>query len=320
MTQEIVWLSTQNDIQPGLLGGKGSGLRQLAKLGLPVPPGFVLTTNFFAAKNLPQFFTEQDGLLQTAYAQLEEQLNVKNLAVAVRSSALAEDGQFHSFAGAFDTFLWVRGLADILDKISQCHKSLFSVRANDYRAEMAVTGEATAVPQMAVIVQAMIPARAAGVVMTLNPSNGDRSKIAIESTWGLGQLLVDGTINPDRFLVDKITGEIIAQTIAHKTQMLQATGTSQSGTAVVPVPPHLADSPSLTPEEIEELCGYGRFLENHFGTPQDIEFAIYQNQIFILQARPETVWAQKQVKVYGLNGRPIDHIVNTLTNFGITKP
>jgi phosphoenolpyruvate synthase/pyruvate phosphate dikinase len=86
------------------------------------------------------------------------------------------------------------------------------------------------------------------------------------------------------------------------------------------MPHHLAVSPSLAKEEIEELCGYGRLLENHFGAPQDIEFATYQNQVFILQARPETAWAQKQTKVYGLNGRPIDHIVSTLTNFGKTKP
>lgn len=320
MTQEIVWLSTQDDVRPGLLGGKGNGLLQLTKLGLPVPPGFVLTTNFFATKNLPQIAAEQNDLIQAAYAQLEEQLNIKNPAVAVRSSALAEDGQLHSFAGAFNTFLWVRGLADIADKICQCHNSLFSARANGYRAEMALTDEETAVPQMAIIIQAMIPAQAAGVMMTLNPSNGDRSKIAIESTWGLGRLLVDGTINPDRFLVDKITGEIIEQTIANKTKKLEATGTDRSGTAVAPVPHHLADLPSLTKEEIEELCGYGRLLETHFGIPQDIEFATYQNQIFILQARPETAWAQKQTKVYGLNGRPIDHIVNTLTSFGKTKP
>ena len=171
---------------------------------------------------------------------------------------------------------------------------------------------------MDVIVQAMIQGQAAGVMMTLNPQNGDRSKIVIESTWGLVQLLVDGAINPDRFLVDKVSGDIIEKTIAHKTELLQANETSQSGTAVTFVPSHLADSPSLTTDEIKELCSYGRRLETHFGIPQDIEFATYHNGIYLLQARPETVWVQKQKKVFGLNGRPIDYIVNTLTNFGKT--
>jgi len=319
MTQEIVWLSTQHDFNHELLGGKGRGLLQLTNLDLPVPPGFILTTRFFASPSRQETNDKKFGVLQTAYEQLEKQLKVKNPAVAIRSSALAEDSELHSFAGAFDTFLWIRGLADILHKIGECHQSLFSVRANGYRIEMAKGNGETAVPQMAVIVQAMIPAQSSGVMMTLNPSNGDRSKIVIESTWGLGQLLVEGNINPDRFLVDKITGEIIEQNTAHKSQMLEAHSNAQSGTAVAHVPPHLTDVPSLKPEEINELCAYGRFLENHFGTPQDIEFASYQKQIFILQARPETVWAQKQPKTYGLNGRPIDHIINTLTSFGKNK-
>ncbi|MCA9944745.1 MAG: PEP/pyruvate-binding domain-containing protein, partial [Anaerolineales bacterium] len=237
---------------------------------------------------------------------------------AVRSSAVDEDGEHRRFAGTFDTFLWVCGMADVLEKINQCQASLFSTRANNYRIQMKLAGGSTAVPPMAVIIQAMIPAQAAGVMMTLNPINGDRSKIAIESTWGLGQLLVDGTTTPDRFLVDKITGEVIEEKIAHKTKMLQANKKRESGTAVVPVPSHLAKASSLTTNELKELCSYGRRLETHFGVPQDIEFATYQNEIYLLQARPETVWAQKQKKVYGLNGRPIDYIVNTLTNFGKT--
>lgn len=320
MKQDIVWLASQKTMNPKLLGGKGNGLLQLANLGLPVPPGFVLTTSFFAAPNSSANSNQKNGSIKTAYKQLEAQLKVRNPAVAIRSSALAEDSQSHSFAGAFDTFLWVRGIADIQEKIAQCHASLFSVRANGYRENMTAAGGQTAVPQMAVVVQAMIPANAAGVLMTLNPSNGDRSKIVIESTWGLGQLLVDGSINPDRFFVDKITGEIIEQTVVPKTKMLQPLGTSRSGTAVGPVPQHLAEAPSLNPEAIDELCRYGRLLENHFGVPQDIEFATYQNQIFILQARPETVWTQQPPKNFGLNGRPIDHIVNTLTNFGKNKP
>lgn len=310
--QELIWLSTLKKVDHRLVGGKANGLLQLTKLGLPVPAGFVLTPIFFTTD-----LTRQKEQLIATYRQLEHSLNKPNPAVAVRSSASGEDGRQHSFAGAYDTFLWVQGIDELLEKVALCRSSLFSERATSYRAEMSES--TTAMPQMAIIIQAMVPARASGVMMTMNPSNGDRSKIAIESTWGLGQLLVDGTINPDRFLVDKITGELIDETITHKAQMLGADEQHGSGTAVIPVPQPLENAPSLTPKEIEALCGYGRLLENHFGTPQDIEFATYQNQIFILQARAETVWSQKQAKVYGLNGRPVDQIINTLTNFGKTK-
>lgn len=313
MTQEIVWLTAQENDSLALVGGKAHGLLRLVQSGCLVPPGFVLTPHFFAAPSKPD-------LLQAAYEQLAEATGLKNPAVAIRSSALAEDGESHSFAGAFTTFLGIRGLPDVSKKVAACQKSLFSVRARRYRAVLRLAGFKTAVPQMAVIVQAMVPAQAAGVMMTLNPVNGDRSKIVIEATWGLGQPLVDGSLTPDRFLIDKVTGEVIEQTIVPKSKMLQLAGSSQPGTAVVPVPQHLTNAPSLTPAEIEALCHDGRRLERRFGAPQDIEFAVYEHQLYLLQARPETVWARKQAKVHGLDDRPIDHIVKTLLNMGKSRP
>lgn len=313
MSQELIWLSTQETVTRQLIGGKGHGLLQLTKLGLPVPAGFILTTEFFATA----LTGPKEQLILAAYELLGQQLNKTDPAVAVRSSATHEDGQQHSFAGAHDTFLWIEGTKSLLEKIKMCRDSLFSERAAAYRREMS---KPTAVPQMAVIVQAMIPAQASGVLMTLNPSNGDRSKIIIESTWGLGQLLVDGAINPDRFLVDKVTDELIDQTIAVKTKAAHANNTSGSGISIAKIPSHLQNTPSLTEEEIHSLCQYGRLLETHFTAPQDVEFATYQKKIFILQVRPETVWAQKQSTVYGLKNRPIDHIVKHLINFGKTQP
>ena len=312
MYDDIIALSTQKTIDKELVGGKGWGLLQLSKLNLPIPPGFIITTPFFT-KTSTQSEAQTQPIL-AAYRQLGERLKTPNPAVAVRSSANSEDGQQHSFAGAFDTFLWVQGEKQLLEKISLCRESLYSERAKVYRQEM--REPTTAVPQMAVIVQAMIPAESSGVLMTLNPTSGDRSKIVIESNWGLGQLLVDGRINPDRFLIDKITNELIEETIATKTIMLQASQDAQGGTAVTDVPKHLQNAPSLTHQAVEKLCEYGRFLENHFGRPQDIEFALSQGEIFLLQVRPETIWATKQPPAHGLNANPVEHIVNVLTAFG----
>ena len=312
MHDDIIALSTQKTIDKELVGGKGWGLLQLSKLNLPIPPGFIITTPFFT-KTSTQSEAQTQPIL-AAYRQLGERLKTPNPAVAVRSSANSEDGQQHSFAGAFDTFLWVQGEKQLLEKINLCRESLYSERAKVYRQEM--REPTTAVPQMAVIVQAMIPAESSGVLMTLNPTSGDRSKIVIESNWGLGQLLVDGRINPDRFLIDKITNELIEETIATKTIMLQASQDAQGGTAVTDVPKHLQNAPSLTHQAVEKLCEYGRFLENHFGRPQDIEFALFQGEIFLLQVRPETIWAIKQPPTYGLNANPVEHIVNVLTAFG----
>lgn len=312
MHDDIITLSSPKPIDKERVGGKGWGLLQLSQLNLPLPPGFIITTTFFAHTATRP--TEQAQHILDAYRQLGAQLHTPEPAVAVRSSASSEDGQQHSFAGAFDTFLRVQGEKQLLEKVNLCRESLYSERANIYRQEM--PEDAAAVPQMAVIVQAMIPAESSGVLMTLNPTSGDRSKIVIEASWGLGQLLVDGSINPDRFLIDKITNERIAETIATKTKMLQANQASPAGTTITNVPEHLQNEPSLTHQEVDGLCKYGRLLENHFGLPQDIEFAIFQGEIFLLQVRPETIWAQKQTPAYGLSPNPVEQIVGTLTTFG----
>lgn len=319
MTPEIVWLSSKEAVSRQLLGGKGSGLLSLTNLGLPVPLGFIVTTSFFATNRSTEFTNEQRIQIAAAYDLLGQQLNTKEPAVAVRSSAAAEDGKLHSFAGAHDTFLWIRGIEEMLEKILMCQSSLFSARAEQYRSAMGMAHGKTAVPPMAVVVQAMVPARSSGVMMTLNPSNGDRSKIVIESTWGLGQLLVDGAVIPDRFLIDKVTNQVIDTKLAKKLKQLCPGSTTKFGVSAIQVKANKQEAPSLTLEEIRQLAEYGRHLESHFGTPQDIEFATTKTGIFILQARPETVWSHKKRQSLGLNAQPIEHIIATLTNFGKHK-
>ena len=314
MTQQIVWLDTLEPIDRQWVGGKAMGLLELTKLGLPVPPGFVLTTAFFATDQTTSIAYWQEQI-STAYQQLGEKMQQKTPAVAVRSSAIAEDGEQHSFAGLHDTFLWICGQQAVREKVQQCQNSLFSTRATAYRATLEANNGATAVPQMAVIVQAMVPARASGVMMTLNPSNGDRSKVVIESTWGLGQLLVDGSVIPDRFLLDKVTQQLIETAVAHKTKQMQPAPDN----TISEVTLEQQDLPSLSEAELSQLVMYGRLLENHFGTPQDIEFATTQDGIYILQTRPETAWTHKQHQPHGLKAKPIDNILNMLTNFGGQK-
>jgi pyruvate,water dikinase len=312
MAPNIVWLSSKDAVSPQQLGGKGNGLHILTNLGLPVPSGFILTTAFFATNGSRNFSANQKAKILAAYHLLGQQIDEAEPAVAIRSSAIAEDGNLHSYAGIHDSFLWVDGFEEVLNKISCCRNSLFSERAKMYRSKI----EETAVPQMAVIVQAMVPAQTSGVMMTLNPSNGDRSKIVIESTWGLGQMLVDGSIIPDRFLIDKVTNQLIETKLARKTKQLQPQLFPNSGVSTINVAANRQEIPSLTQEEIEQLADYGRQLEAHFSIPQDIEFATNKNNIFILQSRPETVWSQKKRQPFGLTTRPVEQIIATLTNFG----
>ena len=317
MTPKIVWLSSGETISRQLLGGKGAGLLILNSLGLPVPLGFILTTAFFTSNARGELSSSQKAHIAAAYLHLSQKTNERQPAVAIRSSAVAEDGDLHSFAGVHDTFLGICGIEDVIENVSRCQESLFSARARLYRAKLEEANGTTAVlPQMAVVVQVMVPARASGVMMTLNPSNGDRSKIIIESTWGLGQSLVEGTIIPDRYLIDKVTNQLIETKLAIKSTKLHLNSSATSSVTKTPVKANKQEMPSLTQEELMQLAEYGRFLEEHFGIPQDIEFATTKDYIYVLQTRPETVWSQKKPKPKGLQSQPIEHIINTLTNFG----
>jgi pyruvate,water dikinase len=170
---------------------------------------------------------------------------------------------------------------------------------------------------MAVVVQQMAPARAAGVFMTLNPTNGDRSKVMIESVWGLGEPLVAGEADPDRFLVDKITGEIVRRDVAAKpTQAVRDPATGR-GVVLAPVAQERAAEPSLTGAEVAELVRVARLVERAAGAPQDGEFAVVPGEppdnVCLLQCRPETVWSRKPPKPLAPGRTAMQAVLATLT-------
>ena len=241
-------LDLRDSLEVELVGGKAASLGTLLRAGFPVPGGFTVTADAPRA------------LMRAAYAALGE-----DVPVAVRSSATTEDGADASCAGQHDTYLWVSGADAVVEHVARCRASLDTERALAYRHDRGL-GEG----RMAVVVQRMFPARAAGVAMTLNPSNGDRSKIAVEAAPGVGEAVVSGTVTPDHFLVDKVMLDVVSTRAA-------------DGDAVPDAAPRSRPSPQLAKD-----------AERHYGRPQDIEWAIdAEGRVVLLQSRPETAWSNK---------------------------
>jgi pyruvate,water dikinase len=233
-----------------------------------------------------------------------------NSPVAVRSSATSEDAEDASFAGLQDTFLWVSGAEATLLSLRFCWASLYSVPSIAYRRKRGLPEAGVA---MAVVIQRMVDARAAGVMFTRSPLTGDRSVITIEGAWGLGSAVVSGEVTPDRFVIAKITGEISVRKISEKhMQHLPAPG---GGVQESEVPEGLRQSPCLRDEEIATLKNIGCAVERLYGRPQDIEWAVDRlGEIFLLQSRPETVWSAKKPPPVA---RPIDNpLQHVLRIFG----
>ena len=222
--------------------------------------------------------------------------------VAVRSSAVGEDAPDASFAGEHDTYLWVRGAAEVLAAVRRCWASLFTERAMGYRARLnpAVdAGDGTA-SAMGVAVQQMVLAEVAGVAFTLNPQNGDRSEIAIDASWGFGEAVVSGEVNPDNYLVDKVLMEITRRVVSDK-EVEYRPAASGRGVAPVAVPADRRAVPCLSDEQITEVARLAQRAERHYGCPQDVEWAMEADpvggyRLFLLQSRPETVWSRRPVR------------------------
>jgi pyruvate,water dikinase len=286
-----------------------------ARLAAP-PPAGDLEAHAAELRRLILEATEDHPLrdeLRAACAELQRRCgDPADLAVAVRSSSVAEDGGAHSYAGEHDTHLWVLGPDEVDRRVRECWASLVTARALEYRRHGGGAAGA-ADPAMAVVVQQMAPARAAGVFMTLNPSNGDRSKVMIESVWGLGEPLVSGEVNPDRFLVDKITGEVVRRDVATKPTELVRDPETGRGTSVRDVEPERVQAPSLQPAEIDELLQVARALERRAGRPQDGEFAVVDGGVRLLQCRPETVWSNRPRPRVTAGGGAVGAVVARLT-------
>ena len=189
--------------------------------------------------------------------------------VAVRSSATAEDTAEASFAGQQDTYLWVRGAEAVAGHVSRCWASLFTDRAVAYRARLGIGDDEVA---MGVVVQAMVPAEAAGVLLTLDPLTGDRSQVTIEAAYGLGTAVVEGEVTPDRFAVDKVTLELRSRSVGEKAVAYRF-DPAAGRVARVEVPAADRARPCLDDAEVAELAGLGKRIEQALGVPQDVEWA-----------------------------------------------
>ncbi len=232
--------------------------------------------------------------VRIAYEELCRKLNVKDVFVAVRSSATAEDLADASFAGQQETFLNVRGVNEVLEKTVKCWSSLFTPRAIFYRTEKGFAHEKVFI---SVGIQKMVNSKAAGVIFTINPVTGDSNQIVVEGNYGLGEAVVSGAVTPDDFVIDKRTMKMVERRISKKTvQYVRDPNTGK--TIHLEVPAEKQEKPCISDEEILKLVELAKRIEQHYGKAQDIEWAIdsdlpFPSNIFIVQSRPETVWSLK---------------------------
>lgn len=263
-------------------GGKCANLGELTRAGFPVPAGFAVTTHAYLRNDIA-------GALAEAYVALGREVGQKGPPVAVRSSAVAEDMPDASFAGVQDTYLWLRGLDDVLDGVRRCWGSFHNPEAIAYREAHGITKGG-----MSVAVQYMVDARVSGVMFTLNPVSGDPSSVAIDASYGLGTTIVGGEVTPDSFLVSKVTGAVVRSDVGEKA--IECVADPVAGTTIVrEVEEERRARACLVPEEIARLVDLARRVERHYGSHQDLEWAIDRQlgEVFLLQSRPETVWSQK---------------------------
>jgi pyruvate,water dikinase len=232
--------------------------------------------------------------IKLAYKELNKRFNLKDVFVAVRSSATAEDLPDASFAGQQETYLNVKGSDELLGKVVKCWSSLFTPRAIFYRNEKGFVHEKVFI---SVGVQKMVNSRAAGVIFTINPVTGETDEIVIEGNYGLGETVVSGAVNPDDFVVDKNTLKIKERRIAKKT--VQYSRDPNTGKTVhLDVPQEKQKESCVSDEEIIKLAKLAQLIEAHYKKAMDIEWAIdndlpFPKNMFLVQARPETVWSTK---------------------------
>ena len=282
-------------------GGKGSSLARMAALGLPVPPGFVIPANALAdalpdgGAELRALSERQDAdaaqaLIRTveldaglreavlsAYAALGE----GDVAVAVRSSACAEDSEAASFAGQQETYLHVRGGDDVRARIRDCWASFFSERALFYRSKKGSLADLG----MAVVVQRMVNADSAGVLFTMDAVHGRRDRMVVEAVIGLGEAAVSGAVTPDHYVL-KRDGRVRKAHVNEQPYAIVAG--DGSGVVERPLSPEEGGARKASDELLAELARIGDDLEQRVGVPQDIEWAVEGGALFVLQARPVT--------------------------------
>jgi len=302
-----------------LVGGKGANLGELVRAGLPVPRAFCVTTEAYrafldASGLIAEILDTLDGLdyesptdidararlirerilaapvadgieqaVLAAYGHLEDELG-PGVLVSVRSSATAEDLPGMSFAGQQDTYLNVAGSKQVLAHVKSCWASLWTDRAIAYRHRQGFAHEDVL---LAVVVQQMFASQVSGILFTANPVTSNPEEMFLNSSWGLGEAVVSGRVDPDQFIVDRRSLRAKEQEIHEKLVMTVATPDGL-GSSDVEVPAELRSAPSLTDEQIAELAAIGLRIEAHYGFPQDIEWGLADGRFAVLQAREIT--------------------------------
>ena len=333
--QLVLWFDDVRNTDVVLVGGKNASLGEMINAGLPVPPGFAVTAHSYekyieekkiaeqiykiiketvtnpndpkqydvASKKIRELIEktpmpkEIENAIRQAYNELNERLELTDTFVAVRSSATAEDLPDASFAGQQETYLNVKGADDLINRVRKCWSSLFTPRAIFYRNEKGFPHEKVFI---SVGVQKMVNSGCAGVMFTINPVTGNRDEIVIEGNYGLGETVVSGVVNPDDFVIDKATTSIKERRIARKTvEYIRDPKTGKTVHLEVPVEKQKVTC--IDDRELLTLAELAKRIEKHYGKPMDIEWAIdqdlsYPQNMFIVQARPETVFGTKSTE------------------------
>ncbi len=316
----VLWFKDLGKEDIPFVGGKCANLGELiGRIGVPVPDGFAISAHAYrfvlektkADKKIESLLSDMDisdmeslqdvsktirnhieslpmpkeieQEILNAYLELCKKIGKRDVTVAVRSSATAEDLPGASFAGQQDTFLNVTQ-KNLLSSVKKCWSSLFTPRAIVYRNEKGFSHNEVLI---SVAVQELISSHASGVMFTIEPVSGAKDKVVINASWGLGEAIVSGQVTPDEYVIEKGTLRIEKSVMKKERQIVSD---EKGGTKWIKVPQEMKDKPVLSDETITRLAQYGVQIENHYKSPQDIEWAVDErNRIFILQARPETV-------------------------------
>ena len=287
---DVLWLGQPECRNAELVGGKAANLSPLAA-GYQVPPGFCLTTEAsaqwmaLAARDKTELSLGTlpptlHTTLSMAYRDLARRCGVTDPAVAVRSSAVDEDGASVSFAGQYETFLNVTEA--VAAAVVRCWQSLSSQRVLEYRHQHGLSTEGAG---LAVLVQEFIPADVSAIVFSANPVTGSPDEVVINASWGLGESVVGGTVTPDSYRVHKASRMILERQIGEKRRMTVAVS---QGTEEVDVPRFLRTRPALGDSQVVELAQLALALESAMGWPVDLECAYHAGKLYLLQCRPIT--------------------------------
>jgi rifampicin phosphotransferase len=283
MRQTITWLDEASHGELRALGGKAAALAKMAAAGLPVPPGFAVCAGASAGAVEGDVVDGVAGAIREAYAALGKRIGEPEPLVAVRSSGTDEDQAGASFAGHYETVLGVRGPDDVVAAVARCLASLTAAGAAAYR-ERTGTAAPAAAPQMAVLVQALVAADAAGTAYTADPLTGERTQVVVNAAWGLGRSVADGEVEPDAWRIHRETLDPEQVRVGHKaTRRVAAPGAPRE-----PVPAERRDTPCLSAAQAQSAARLALHAERLLGVPADVEWAREGDTVWLLQARPIT--------------------------------